>query len=403
MNRSDSERIASVLESKGYQPALKIQWADLIVVNMCSVRQSAVDRVFGKIKEFAKIKEQNPKLRIILTGCILKKDRKKLKERFDFASDIGDLPEMLPSYENNFSAFIPISNGCNNFCAYCVVPFTRGHLVCRDYKEIVNEVKGAILKGAREIWFLGQNVNDYQSPADASINFAKLLKLVNGITGNFWLRFTSPNPADFSDELIETMAKCKKITPYLNLPIQSGDDEILRKMKRAYTAEEYKNLINKIRAAFKNYRRGLERYATFSTDVIVGFPGETRKHFENTSKLFKEIKYDMAYIAKYSQRPGTSAEKMKDNVSLKEKERRWKILTAILKKTALKRNKKFAGKTIAVLVEKQKNGFFFGKSRHYKTVKIKTDCRKSDLIGKIIRAKISDALTWGLKGKIQKN
>ena len=349
MNKSDSERIASVLEKESYKPASKENEADLIVVNMCSVRQSAVDRVYGKINDFAKLKVQNPKLKTILTGCILREDRKKFSGKFDLIWDIKDLSNWLdhlklknaislpwqsydvnncylkiqPKYQNKFLAFIPISNGCNNFCSYCVVPHVRGPLVCRDHKEILKEVKNAISNGAREIWLLGQNVNNYQSDG---INFAKLLKMINAIPGNFLIRFMSPHPADFSDELIDVMAKSKKIAKYLNLPVQSGDDEILKKMNRPYAVKQYKDLVKKIRKKMPEIN--------LSTDVIVGFPRETKKQFENTVKLFKEMKFNIAYISKYSPRPGTVAQKMKDNVSWQEKKRREKILRELIKKNA---------------------------------------------------------------------
>jgi tRNA-2-methylthio-N6-dimethylallyladenosine synthase len=428
MNKSDSERIAGVLEEMGYQRASNENEADLILVNMCSVRQSAVDRVYGLAQKFKKFQTSKPKLRTVLTGCISKRDFLKFKNFFDFILPIKTLnfwPEILkkekfhflpdqreknfiekfscqylkikPKYEKKFSVFIPISTGCNNFCSFCIVPFVRGPLVCRDHQEILEEAKEAIKNGAKEIWLLGQNVNDYTSPSDPSINFAKLLKMINEIDSNFWLRFTSPHPKNFSDELIETMAKCQKVTPYLNLPVQSGDDEILKRMNRGYTIKEYKNLVKKIRKAFKKYRKGLEKEVAISTDVIVGFPGESEKNFQNTVKLFKEIKFDMAYIAQFSPRPGTAAEKMKDDVSKKEKERRWKILTEVLKETALEKNKKFIGKEIEVLPEEHKDGSLIGKCRHYKTVKFEGD---KNLIGSFVRVKILDALPWGLKGKI---
>ncbi len=326
MNKSDSERIAAVLENKGYQPASNVNEADLIVVNMCSVRQSAVDRVYGLAPKFQKLREKSAsrrtKLKTVLTGCILKKDRGKFKEIFDSIWNINDYRDIPPKYQTNFRAFIPISNGCNNFCTYCVVPFTRGPLVCRNHNEILKESKNVIQKGFKEIWLLGQNVNDYHSPTDSSINFPKLLKMVNAISGNFWIHFTSPNPKDFSNELIEIMAKSEKVAKYLNLPVQSGDNEILKKMKRPYTVEQYKDLVKKIRKIIPEIN--------LSTDVIVGFPEETKKQFENTVKLFKEIKFNMAYIAKYSPRPGTAAFQMKDDVPLKEKKRRWEILNNVL-------------------------------------------------------------------------
>ena len=211
------------------------------------------------------------------------------------------------------------------------MPFTRGKLVCRNHQEILKEVKRAIKGGFKEIWLLGQNVNDYISEQKTEnkkqkINLAKLLKLVNNIPGDFSIRFMSPHPANFTDELIETMAKSKKVAKYLNLPVQSGDNEILKKMGRPYTIEQYKNLVKKIREKIPNIN--------LSTDVIVGFPGETKKQFENTVRLFKEIKFNIAYFAKYSPRLGTAAWQMKDDVLWKEKRRREKILREIIGKYA---------------------------------------------------------------------
>lgn len=314
MNKSDSERMAANLKSRGYQSTPDIKEADLIVVNMCSVRQSAVDRVFGLAPKLQKLKAKNSELKTILTGCLLQKDRRKFKHYFD---------EIKPMEQKSCpSTFIPISNGCNNFCSYCVVPFTRGRLACREPKDILKEVKESLKSGGKEIWLLGQNVNDYQSPTQASINFAKLLKMVNDIPGDFQIRFMSPNPADFSDELIETIAKCEKVAKFVNLPVQSGDNQILKKMRRNYTVKQYKDLVKKIRQKMPEIN--------LTTDVIVGFPGETKKQFQNTTKLFKEIKFNLAYIAKYSPRPGTYAFKLKDDISLEEKKRREKCLRKLL-------------------------------------------------------------------------
>lgn len=330
MNQSDSERIASFLEKSNHKPAKKMEAADLIIVNMCSVRQSAVDRVFGISQKLARLKNSNPKLKTILSGCILKSDRKKFKGKFD---EIWENKENK-NYQNislkcrdNKMIFIPISNGCNNFCTYCVVPYARGRLICRSHKDIIKEIKNTIKRprfAKAEVWFLGQNVNDYQSPSDPLINFARLLEKINNIPGNFKIRFMSPNPKNFSDGLIDVMTKCKKVAKYLNLPVQSGDDKILKAMNRPYTSKQYRDLVKKIRNKIPDIN--------LSTDIIVGFPGETKKQFENTVKLFKDIKFNIAYISKYSPRPGTIAFKMKDNVPHKEKEKRWKILNDIILK-----------------------------------------------------------------------
>ncbi len=376
MNQSDSERIAAVLEKIGYSSASEIAHTDLIVVNMCSIRQSAVDRVYGLLPKFKKLKEKNKKLKTILTGCILKSDLKKFRKRFDYILSIKDLPnwkeifrsqtsygksdfpdfsylKIKPKYSSDFSAYIPISNGCNKFCSYCAVPYTRGPEIYRPVKEILKEVKNVVKKGFKEIWLLGQNVNSYQSQ---EVNFPKLLKMVQDIPGDFYIKFMSPNPKDFSDELIDVMAKSNKVAKELNLPVQSGDNKILKKMKRSYTIEQYKNLVKKIRAKMPGIN--------LSTDVIVGFPEETKKQFENTVKLFKQIKFNMAYISKYSPRPGTAAFQMKDNVSPKEKRRRQKTLTEILNPVKNQKGKLVVilgqtacGKSkIAVKLAKQFNG-----------------------------------------------
>lgn len=413
MNISDAERAATVLEKTGYRKTLDANEADLILIIMCSVRQSAVDRIHGLAIKFRKLKKR-PKT--ILTGCVLKKDIKKFSDFFDYVLNIKDIQKITellkfktrknknnyidikPKYTSKFSANVPIMIGCDNFCSYCVVPYTRGKEISRPAEKIITDIKKLVnptsprLRGAREIWLLGQNVNSYKDPSKSSgqaIGFADLLKLVNKIPGNFWIRFTSSHPKDFNDEVISAMASYKKVTPYLNLPIQSGDDKVLKLMNRHYTVKEYKEKIKKLRQKNPNI--------CLSTDIIVGFPGETKKQFENTAKLFKDIKYDMAYINKYSTRAGTVAAKLKDNVSIKEKKRREKFLTDILKKTALEHNKKLVGKETTVLIEEKRGNFWIGKNEQYKTVKV--IAKKTGLIGKFIKVKITKAYEWSIEGK----
>lgn len=337
MNESDSERLATVFDKKGYKPASVANDADLILVNMCSVRQSAVDRVDGLKKKLSELKTKNHKLKTILTGCILKSDKKKFSEYFDKILDTKNLIKKVKKYnavkkENSLAyipnklAYIPISNGCNYSCSYCVVPSTRGRLQCRNHKKIIREFKEAVKMNvktsAKEIWLLGQNVNDYSSPADSLIKFPELLEMAAAVKGDFSIRFMSPNPNNFSEKLIDVMANSSKIAKYLNIPLQSGDNRILKAMKRPYTSAQYKALIKKIRIKISNIN--------LSTDIIVGFPGETKKQFENTAKLMKEIKFNIAYISKYSPRKGTVAYQMKNNIPIAEKKRRWKILNKIV-------------------------------------------------------------------------
>ncbi len=410
MNISDSERIAAVLENLKYKPAKDMADANLVVINACSVRQSAINRIYGLVE---KLKQKKNKPVTVLTGCVLKKDKKKFEEIFDYILDIKNITELpnilagqqifknlpsdylniAPKYSNKFSANVPIMTGCNNFCAYCVVPYTREREISRPAEEIISEIKNLISEGYKEIWLLGQNVNSYK---DGKITFAELLKIVNNIKGKFWIRFTSSHPKDFTDEVINAMANWSlpagrqgKITPYLNLPVQAGDDKVLKLMNRHYTVKDYKNKIKKLREKIPDI--------SISTDIIVGFPGETKKQFENTAKLFREIKFDMAYINKYSPRAGTAAAKLKDNVLIIEKKRREKVLTEILKQTALEKNKKIIGKETIVLIDSQRGENWFGKNEHYKTIKIAS---AKNLLGKLVKVKITEAYPFILNGEI---
>jgi tRNA-2-methylthio-N6-dimethylallyladenosine synthase len=378
-NFSDSERLASILDKK-YSRASNKKDADLIIINCCSIRQSAVDRVYGQIKETS--------AKVIVTGCVLEHDRKKISSLAQFLTlsqfleKDQDFFETKPLRESSFSALIPIMNGCDNFCTYCAVPYTRGREKSRTIKEIVNETTKAIKQGYKEIWLLGQNVNSYQ-PC-----FSSLLKSVADIPGDFWLRFTSSHPKDFDQKTIQTMKESAKVCQYLNLPVQSGDDQILKKMNRPYTVSQYKECVYQLKKAIPE--------VFLSTDVIVGFPGETEKQFQNTIKLFKELRFNMAYISRYSVRPGTQASLLKDNVSLSQKKKREEKLNNVLKKISLEENKKLVKKKVQVLIDKKRKEFVWGKTKNYHTVKLEGD---SDLIGKFIDVEITEALPWGLKGK----
>ncbi|MDD5569433.1 MAG: tRNA (adenosine(37)-N6)-dimethylallyltransferase MiaA [Candidatus Pacebacteria bacterium] len=420
MNKSDSERIAGVMQSMGFKEAFSIKEADFAIVNMCSVRQSAVDRVYGQINNLIGLKRAKKGLKTILTGCILGPDKAKMAEKFDFVLDKNDLAnwpaiitnkcekkkpqdylEITPIYESRIQAFVPISNGCDNFCTYCAVPYTRGNLVSRKHKSILREIKALVEKGYKEIWLLGENVNGYLSPADKKIDFAALIKEIDKIDGEFWLRFTSPHPKYFSDKLIDVLAKSQKFAPYLNLPAQSGDNSILKKMNRPYTAENYIKLIKKIRLAFKKYRTGLEQIIGISTDIIVGFPAENRIQFNNTAKLMRAVSFDMAFIAQYSPRPQSFCYKnFADSVPKDEKRKREKDLTAILKATALKNNQLFLAKTIPVLTYEKQGGYYLARTRQNKPIRFKAD--KNGLIGQIAKVKVNKATAWSLEGSCDK-
>ncbi|MFA6254453.1 MAG: tRNA (N6-isopentenyl adenosine(37)-C2)-methylthiotransferase MiaB [Patescibacteria group bacterium] len=405
-NQSDAEKVATVLEKLGLQKALGESEADLIMVLACSVRQSAIDRIYGLKQKFEKIKKNKP-LITVLSGCVLKSDLPNMKEIFDIIfniKDLAELPKMLkvqssklkalgyfsvqPSYNSAFQASVPILTGCNNFCTYCVVPYVRGREVSRKMTEVIKECKDLVSNGYKEIILLGQNVNSYK---DGKVDFSKLLKKVDEIPGEYWLSFATSHSKDMSDKLIKVMADGKHILPYLHLPVQAGDNEILKKMNRRYTVAHYKSLIKKVRKAVSGI--------AISTDVIVGFPGETKAQFNNSVKLFQEIKFDMAYISQYSPRAGTVAAKLKDNVPKEEKKRRDKVLTKVLAKTALENNKKLVGNLTEVLVDSYKNGFCFGRTKGFKNIKFASDI---DWTGQIVLVQVKDCYQWGLSGELPK-
>lgn len=422
MNKSDSERIATYLENLGYEEAAEKD-AGLVIITTCGVRQSAESRIYGIIP---KLKKQNGDVKIILTGCLT--GREDVKKRIGAKVDIwlpikeleklklhleecgenfcntqiyktkhnmhGDYLHLNPKYESKFTAFIPIGNGCDNFCTYCVVPYARGSEKYRKAEDILVEAENLAKKGYKEINLIAQNVNSYRCSDDKNINFPKLLKMVNDIEGDFWIRFHSNHPKDMSDELIETIANCKKVCRHIHLPAQAGDNEVLRRMNRRYTIEHYLELIEMI----KDKLPGI----ALTTDIIVGFPGETRMQFENTLKLFEKVKYDMAYIAQYSPRPGTAAMKLEDDVPIEEKKKREEELTDVLRKTALANNKKYIGKKYKILVDKKnRRGHFTGKTDTYKNVEIlNTNEIKEGLIGKFVEVEIEKADDFGLAGNI---
>lgn len=421
MNKNDSKRIASYLEDNNYEQASEIKEADLIVVNMCSIRQSAVDRVYGLIPKFKQIKKENPNLKTILTGCILKKDQRNLKQNFDYILSKKTLSEwkhflqqdqwvynpdprgekfnkkygadylnINPKHQGEARAYLPISTGCDNFCTFCVVPYTRGPEICRDPQEIMKEAKGLIENGVKELWLLGQNVNSYsQKTNQKEIDFPALIKEINSLEGDFWIKYISSNPKDFSLQDAKRLSETEKVAPYLNLPLQSGDNEILKRMNRPYSLEKYRQVVKEFRKQFKTL--------SLSTDIIVGFPGETKEQFQNTVEAFKEIGFDMAYIAKYSSRPQTQAAQFEDNVSQKEKKRREKVLSELLKKQALNFNQNLVDKSMKVIVLDKKDKLI-GKNKYNKTVKFQGN---ENLVNEFVTVKIKEASPWGLTGELK--
>lgn len=408
MNRSDAERVESVMNKLGYdkiEPE-ELGDADVAIVVACSIRQSAIDRIYGLKKKFDEIKKGRP-LATVLTGCVLEADKKKMSEFFDIIfniNNLGELPRLLgqseplqiqeylsfqPAYQSRFQAYVPITKGCNQFCHFCVVPYTRGREVYRDPDDIVAECKRLVQSGYKEITLLGQTVNSYNHE---KANFAELLKRVDAISGDYWIRFVSSHPNFFSDEMIDAWKRGAHITPYLHLAVQSGSDLMLTRMNRKYTVQKFKDVVNSIRAA-------VPRVAV-STDVIVGFSGETSDEFQESRKLFEEMRFDMAYIAQYSVRKGTVGAKIyADDVSREEKKQRDIELNKVLEECARVNNKKYIGQVVRVLVEGHNKGFWTGKSDSYKTVKIQPQANGKNLAGEFVWVRITGALAWGLAGE----
>ncbi|MBI4359365.1 MAG: tRNA (N6-isopentenyl adenosine(37)-C2)-methylthiotransferase MiaB [Candidatus Nealsonbacteria bacterium] len=417
MNRSDSERLAATLENLNFRPAVKNQVPDLLVFNACSVRQSAIDRIYGQAGNIRELKNKNPKLKVVVTGCVLPKDRRGFAAIFDLLLDIRDLrglPRRLqnlerskvsvprqegidyfkiePRPQSKFSALVPISFGCDRFCTYCAVPYTRGLEIDRAAKDILKEVKKLVERGYREITLLGQTVSSWRDPQKPSYRFLNLLREIEKMPGQFWLRFASPYVLDFDEKLIIFLARARKVSRYLNLPLQSGDDAILKRMNRRYSVTEYLAVLNRAEKEIPDF--------SFSTDIIIGFCGETEKQFQNTYRIFARIRPTMAFIAQYSPRPGTLAQKlMKDDVPAKVKKARFEKLTRLLRKTARENLLKEVGRTLEVLVDawSARKKECLGKTRNYKTVRFRS---QKSLVGGFVNVKILKAREFELEGKL---
>lgn len=413
MNKSDGERIAATLESLGYEKTKNEREANLIGVVACSVRQTAIDRIYGKIAEWNTWKNERP-LTTFVSGCILPADQEKFLKKFDLVfkvDDLAKLPELLgqdgamvpsaywqvePKWSSTFEAYITIQNGCDKFCTYCAVPYTRGRERSRPSQEILDEIRGLAEKGYTHFTLLGQNVNSYGlDKKGEEISFPELLRQTANISGNFWVHFTSPHPRDMTDEVLQVIADSPKIANQIHLPLQAGDDLILKRMNRPYTRQQFLDQVQRFRSILPT--------ADLSTDCIVGFPGETPEQFKQTAEVFKLARFDMAYIAKYSPRPGAVSSRFTDDVPKEEKEERWKILTDILHQTAIEKSKAFIGKTIRVLVDGyDRSGFLTGKNEGLKIVRInqKESPESTALIGTFVEVKIDAARPFSLNGEL---
>ncbi|MDP2656363.1 MAG: tRNA (N6-isopentenyl adenosine(37)-C2)-methylthiotransferase MiaB [bacterium] len=429
MNKSDSERIKTLLGSLGMQETEEDAQADLIMYNTCSVRQTAEDRIYGQMREMEKLKDAKPDLVVAVTGCMPGRDHDgKIRERMPWvdlffptnemvhiARRLAEIrPEMFegasnreyehylkiaPVYSTPYSAYVPISTGCNKMCAYCVVPFARGRQVDRPVKDIVEEVKNLVASGCLEITLLGQTVNWYrpkdvhnfssENPLKISpLNyFGALLWELNQIARLFRIHFTAPHPNHMTPDVIAGMTLPAHVN-FLHLPVQSGNDEVLKRMYRPYTREQFLDVIKRVKDKLPNIALG--------TDIIVGFSGETPEQFEDTISLYKECDFDISYTAMYSVRSGTkAAELYKDDVEKGEKRRRWLELQKLMEQTVLRKNHVFVGTTASVLVDHFEKGICSGNSREMKRVQFKGD---ASLVGTIQNVKIDRAIEWILYG-----
>ena len=430
LNENDSEKISGMAENMGYSKTDDILNADLVIYNTCCVRENAEEKLFGKLGEVKKIKEAKGTI-IAIGGCMMQEkhivDKIKKSYKYDvifgthtlyqFPRDLynaimenkkiidvldidGEVIEGLPIKRNdNIRAQVTIMNGCNNFCTYCIVPYVRGRERSRDPQEILDEIKDLAQQGFKEITLLGQNVNSYmrvereKNICNSEINsFSKLLREVNKIDGIEKIRFVSPHPKDFTDDVIDAIRECDKVSKFIHLPLQSGSTSILKQMNRNYTKEQYLNLVDKMKKNIPNVK--------FSTDIIVGFPGETEEDFEDTLDVVKKVKFEQIFMFIYSRRVGTPADKMKNQVPEEIKHNRFNRLKALYEEMMEEINKEYINSLQDILVEgysKTNDKYLTGRTDTNKVVIFEGS---SNLIGQNIKVKIISEHMWYLKGEI---
>jgi tRNA-2-methylthio-N6-dimethylallyladenosine synthase len=425
MNEHDSETISGILEQMGYTPAEEVEDADVVLFNTCAIRENAEDKVFGELGNMKRIKHNNPNLILGVCGCMSQEEKvvnKILKsyQQVDLVfgthnihrlpellreaiyskemvievwSKEGDIVENMPKIrEGNTKAWVNIMYGCDKFCTYCIVPYTRGKERSRRPEDVIAEVRDLARQGFKEIMLLGQNVNAYGKDfEDITYGFGDLLDEIRKIDIPR-IRFTTSHPRDFDDHLIEVLSKGGNLVEQIHLPVQSGSSEVLKRMARKYTREHYLELVRKIKAAIPN--------VSLSTDIIVGFPGETDEQFEETLSLVEEVRYDFAYTFIYSPREGTPAAGMEDNVPMEVKKERLYRLNETLARIGLEQNKKLEGSVQEVLVEgvsKNNDKVLAGRTRTNKLVHFVGD---ESMIGQYVHVRITEAKTWTLHGEI---
>jgi len=424
MNKSDAERMYGMLEYCGYTQTENPKNADMLIINTCSIRQLSEDKAYSQIGVWGKMKKTKPNLKIVFAGCVAQQGGKSVLKRAPYVDlvlgpqRLYELPNLVKRIEagervvsidekpfeeseiqinrvKGVNAWIPIMEGCNNFCTYCIVPYTRGRERSRKPELIITEVKKALADGFKEITLLGQNVDSYGKDLPQGQNLSWLLRQINAIEGKFRIRFVTNYPTDITDEVIDTVIELDKVCEYFHIPMQSGDDYVLKKMNRRYNYATYKKICDHIRSRVKD--------VTITSDFIAGFPGETEEQFENTLKAMTELELDYSNTAAYSPREKTVAAKWTDKYIPEDvKTDRLARLNEHNRACCLKSNKKYLGKEMEVLIENfeiRKNGdkIITGRTRNNKIVHIPCD---RDLTGEFLNVKITNARTWYLNGEL---
>ncbi len=426
MNEHDSEKIGGMLTSIGYEETDDDKNADLVIFNTCLIRENAELKVFGKLGEVKGLKRNKPDMLVAVCGCMMQKEemRQKLLKSFSFVdiifgtNTIQELPGLIYDVEVNkkkgidiidnseliyenmpkmrkfkYKALVNITYGCNNFCTYCVVPYVRGREKSREPNEIINEVKLLAEDGCKEITLLGQNVNSYGSNLQNKTTFAELLYELNKIDGIERIRFMTSHPKDLTDDLIKAIKECEKVCNHVHLPVQAGSNDVLNRMNRKYTKEHYLNLVEKLKKEIPD--------VAITTDIIVGFPGETEEDFLETVDIVKQVQYDSAFTFLYSVREGTKAAEFDNQVPDEIKHERFNRLLNVLYPIVLERNSECIGKIYPVLVEsvsKTSDNYLTGRTEHFRLVHFSGS---EDLIGEIVNVKITNVKTFHMEGELQ--
>lgn len=427
MNEHDSEKLSAMLDSMGYEPTLMTNDCDLIIYNTCAVRENAELKVYGNLGHLKLAKRKNPDLKIAVCGCMMQQPHvvKEIKSKYKHVDlvfgthNLYKFPELLTrtmdthttlvdvwdvdgevveglrsSRKFELKAFVNIMYGCNNFCTYCIVPYTRGRERSRKPEDIINEIKDLVANGTKEVTLLGQNVDSYGKTLEEPITFAELLRMTNEIDGLERIRFMTSHPKDISDEVIYAMRDCDKVCEFLHLPVQCGSTSLLKKMNRHYSKEDYLRIIEKAKAEIPDI--------AFSTDLMIGFPGETEEDLLDTIDVVEKVRYDNAFTFIYSKREGTPAAKMEDQIPEDVKHERFNRVLSKVNEILAEINKSYEGKTVEVLIEgksKTDDTKFAGRTRQNKLVNFSVKNPSDDLLGKIRNVKITEATKFSLLGE----